>query len=240
MHFKHALLIAAIANAFLASAYAQSNSHLEIVSTSLMPLKVPPGEQEKILPTDMTIASNGSLYVRGSRKHADFRRNLEIALSSVSGSVDPNQREKRPPVAVRDVAKLQIAFTPRKLADRHQVLVASVAGMLTSNGWSGLERFISVPNGGQYKLTEFDLSKTGGKFFLASEAVNASVENSPAGAKSFLDDDGNILEEVVWVSEGRFHMLTYLPEAASTAISGYKEKRTPSISAISLAQGLIK
>ena len=112
--------------------------------------------------------------------------------------------------------------------------------MLTSNGWSGLERFISIPNGGQFKLTEFDLTKTGGKFFLSSEAVNLSVDNSPAGAKSFLDDDGNIMEEVVWVSEGRFHMLTYLPETAPTAASGHREKRTPSISATSLAQGLIK
>lgn len=240
MNFKHALLIIAIASPLLTSAYAQIDPHLEIVSTVSMPLKAPHGEQEKISPTNMTIPSNGNLHARDSRKVADFRRNLETALSSAAERPSDNQRDKRPPAAVREVSKLQIAFTPRKIDDYHHLMVASPAGMLTSDGWSGLERFISIPNGGQFKLTEFDLTKTGGKFFLSSEAVNSSVDNSPAGAKSFLDDENNILEEIVWVSDGHFHMLTYLPDTTPNAASGHRDKRTPSISATSLAQGLRK
>ncbi len=240
MNFKHALIITVIANPLITSAYAQIDPHLEIVPTVSMPLNAPHGEQEKISPKNMTIASNGKLHARDSRKVADFRRNFETALSSVAERPDDTQREKHPPAAVRDVSKLQIAFIPRRIDDSHHLIVASPAGMLTSNGWSGLERFISIPDGGKFKLTEFDLTKTGGKFSLSSEAVNSSVDNSPAGAKSFLDDQNNILEEIVWVSDGHFYMLTYLPDTTPNAASGHREKRTPSISATSLAQGLRK
>lgn len=240
MQSKHLFIATAIANTFLTPVFAQNNPHFEIISAAAMPLKAPPGEEGKVSLNIMTTAVNGSMHAKDPKKHADFRRSLEIALSSAIERPDTEQRSKRPPSAVKDITKLQIAFTPKKLATDQQLLVASPAGMLTSNGWSGLERFVSISRVGQYKLTEFDLTKTGGKFFLSSDAVNANVDNVPAGAKSFLDDDGDIVEEVVWVSDGRFHMLTFLPETMVTALKGQKEKRAPSTSAISIAQALRK
>ena len=128
MRFVQFIFVAVIASGFLMSAHAQTGAHLEIVSATSMPLKVPPGEQEKILPASMLNLPSLGPYVKDAKK---------------------------------------------------------------------------------YKLTEFDLTKTGGKFFLASESVTTNIDNSPAAAKTFVDDNSNIVEEIVWVSDGRFHMLTF-------------------------------
>lgn len=233
-------IIATAASAFFSLAYAQGDPHFEIVSNSAMPLKAPPGESEKITSPVSAATTEGVLYIKDSTKHADFRRSFDIAQGSADEKPDTIHRAKRPPSATRDIATLQIAFMPKRLGAGQEHLVASPAGMLTNTGWSGLERFVSLPNAGKYRLMELDLTKSGGKFFLSSDAVNTNIENSPAGTRAFVDDDGNIVEEVVWVSEGKFHMLTYLPETVASAIPGRKEKRAAAVSAISMAHTLIK
>jgi hypothetical protein len=224
------------AGAFFSLAYAQGTPHLEVVPTSAMPLKLPPGEAEKIIPSSSTAARG----VRNLTKHADFRRSLDIALGSADEKMETARGAKRPPPATKDLAKLSIAFAPKRLGVGQQLLVAAPAGMLTDNGWSGLDRFVFIPNVGKYRLMEIDLSKSGGKFFLSSDAVNSNIENSPAGTKAFVDDEGNIIEEVVWVSRGVFHMLTYSPETSASASPSLKEKRATSVSAASIAQALTR
>jgi hypothetical protein len=240
MRITHTSIIAAVASVFFSLAYAQDNSHFEVVSTSAMPLKAPPGETEKITPSISAVTTEGVSQIKDSTKYAEFRRILDIAQGSADEKPDTTQRVTRPPSATRDISTLQIAFMPRRLGIGQQLWVASPAGMLTNTGWSGVERFISVPNVGKYRLMELDLTKSGGKFFLSSDAVNTNIENSPAGTKVFVDDDGNIVEEVVWVSEGKFHMLTYLPETVASAIPGRKQKMAVAAFAISMAHTLMK
>ncbi len=224
---------------FCGTAIAQNSNTFEIVAPSAMPLKPPGGELEKLASINSTSLNiNGVIYSRDNKKHIDFHRGLGLARASADSKVDENQRNSRSPSAVKDVTKIVLVFNPRKHASHHELQAASSAGTLTDKGWTGLERYITISNVGTYKLTEFDLAKTGGKFFLSNDAVNANVDNSPAATKTFVDDNGNIIEEVVWVSTGRFHMLTYSPDTQSSGIVNQRIKKDNSLSAISLAQAL--
>ena len=227
LNFLAALLIG-----IASLAHAQSDSHFQVVPVESMPLNAPPGEVEK--------TPGGSPQFKDAKKYADFRHGLDIALSKSNDGTDAAQRTGRPQV-VKDLSKLKITpFSPKKHSSNQRLLVASPAGLLTEDGWSGVERHISVPNVGVYKLTEFDLAKSGGKFFLASDAVNANIEDLPAATKEFVDDEGNIVEEAVWVTDGRFCMLTFVPDTEPGASPANKRKRVASVSAISLAQELAK
>lgn len=217
------------------AAYAEP--FLDVVPIAGMPKAPPPGEMEKFSPANAVIDANGDVFYKDPRKHSDFRRGLDVARSLVDGKADAGQPDKQPPQGVRDIGKLRLAFHPKQHGNGHELLVASPAGTLTDEGWSGLERHVRIPNAGVYKLVEFDLSKTGGKFYLASEATNALIENSPAGTKSFVDENDNVIEEVVWVSGGRFHLLTYAPDT-QVSREGKRKKKAVTVSAASIAQEL--
>jgi hypothetical protein len=238
MRMKFAFALATAASTVFSLAHSQTGPHFEVLPASAMPLSAPPGETEKFNPSH---GGAGSVpHIEDATKQAELRRNFAAAQSNAEGTSGNADQSKRPPRAEKSLAKLKIGFTPKKLGNGHHLLAAAPVGMQTDSGWSGVERFILVPDTGKYRLMEMDLTKSGGKFFMASEAVNTDIENSPAGAKSFIDEEGNLVEEVVWVSDGTFHMLTYLPDMVDTGTPGKKQKRATALSALSIAHALRK
>ncbi len=221
------------------NAMAQNSATFEIVAPGAMPLKPPSGEVEKFAATNaVTEQASGAVYYKDRRKHGDFLRERNTVQDSADGKTVESQHDLSSPIAVKDLTKVKLAFNPKKHSVQHKLLAASPAGTLTNKGWTGLDRYVAIENVGTYKLTEIDLTKTRGKFFLSSDAINANVENSPAATKTFIDDNGNIVEEVVWVSEGKFHMLTYAPETQPSSTGNLRNKKLITTSALTLVQEL--
>jgi hypothetical protein len=231
---KAILAVVAICTFVVSNMALAQDKRLEIVSPTAMPLSPPSGELEKLSSPPTSVDPKGKVHHKDSTKYSDFRKSLDFAKSQITDDPIQSQRRDRPPASSKDLSNIKNSFKPKQ--QRQGTLVAaSPAGMWTDKGWTGLERFISVENVGVYRLTEFDLEKTNGKFYLAQDAVNANVDNSPAATKSFMDSEGNVIQEVVWVSKGKFHMLTYVPAAAPATSSRQAVTET---SALDIAHSL--
>lgn len=69
---------------------------------------------------------------------------------------------------------------------------------------------------------------------MMKEAVNTRVRGKPAISRVFTDDDGQTIEEVVWVDGGKFYMLTFGPDI----MPGTNAKAAAHVTAHTLAQEL--
>lgn len=221
------------------SSQAQVPDVIELVSIDRMPLPLPPGEAEKMRKSSRTIASDGfSLVEKSPEMVKGFFTHMNAAKTYIARQEMPNGQqqdkgESATPEVHKDLSKLKIRFKPKSL-DRGALIAAAPSGTKLNDAWTGVERFFQIEGAGSVRLSEVDLGATGGKFFMIKEAVNAQVRGKPAISRVFTDDDGQSIEEVVWVEGGKFYMLTFGPNLTP----GTKAKAAAHITAYSLAQEL--
>ena len=232
-----AFLIACIAS----SAFAQTvqidaaAESLELISVKNMPLGLPVGELDAMQRSIATKAPDGiSTIERSPEKITGFFTHLNTAKASLANPPETGAGLQKDvghaPQAHRDLSALSLRF---KIADFDpgSLIAAIPVGTKIDGSWTGLDRFFRFEKDGVVRLTEYDLAATGGKFFMAKEAVNANVNGKPAISKVFTGANGESIEEVVWVKGHKFYMLTFSPDpAAATQLKGSFQ-----ISALSLA-----
>jgi hypothetical protein len=97
-------------------------------------------------------------------------------------------------------------------------------------------RYYRIIGAGTMRLIESDMKATGGKFYMLKDAINTQVAGQPAISKIFRDEGGRIIEEVLWVSEQKLHMLTFAPDMEPGRYGLTKSNFR--LSAVSLAQEL--
>jgi hypothetical protein len=139
------------------------------------------------------------------------------------------------PLVYRDLSAIKLSFKAVQVSGGKLIGVAPT-GTMIGKVWTGAERYFYIGDAGVMRLSETDLSATGGKFYMLKEAINARVGGEPAISKLFIDNDGQTLEEVLWVSGHKLHMLSFAP--AMTPGPNGKAKIATHISAYSLAQDL--
>lgn len=212
---------------------------VELVSLDQMPISLPPGEAEKMRKNSRSIASDGFSSVekspetvKGFFNHMNMARTY-VARQAIANTQQQKTGEPVMPEVHNDLSKLRIHFRPKAL-NRGALIAAAPSGTLLNGAWTGVERFFQIAGAGSVRLSEVDLGATGGKFYMMKEAVNARVRGNPAISKVFTDDDGQTVEEVVWVEAGKFYMLTFGPDLTP----GTKSKVAAHVTAHLLAQEL--
>lgn len=230
---------------FASNVYAQENKiaatsrdAAELVSIDKMPLPLPKGEAKKLQSAFLGKSADGFSdtekspeKINGFFLHLDTVK-AELAIRTQVNAL-PQNKETHLREVYNNLSKLKLSFTAATF-DRGALIAVTPAGTKINNAWTGVERFFRVGEAGVARLTEYDLAPTQGKFYMIKEAVNTRVSGKPAISKVFIDDDGRSIEEIVWVSGQKFHMLTFGPDL----VSGSKLKAAAHISAFSLAQEL--
>lgn len=242
-------IIGFIVACIAANAFAQTSNNpankdqtaavVELVTLDRMPIPLPPGEAEKMRKSPRSIAADGfssteksSETVKGFFNHMNTAR-AYVARKAIGNTQQQKTGEPTMPEIHTDMSTLKIHFRPKSL-NRGALIAAAPSGTLLNGAWTGVERFFQIEGVGSVRLSEVDLSATGGKFYMMKEAVNTRVRGNPAISKIFTDDDGQTIEEVVWVESGKFYMLTFGPNHAI----GNKSKVAAHVSAHLLAQEL--
>jgi hypothetical protein len=211
---------------------------VEFVGIEQMPVPIPQTEAEKTKINSAAKAVDGFSSVEKSPELVrGFFRNVNDAKARIADGAHPStEREKgfmRAPEAHKDLSTVKLSFKPAIFA-KSKLVAAVPSGTLINDAWTGLDRFFEVAGIGVIRLAEQDLGASQGKFYMLKEAVNARINGKPAISKVFVDENGQFIEEVVWVSGNKFYMLTYGPQL----ISGTKNKAASHVSAHSLAQEL--
>jgi hypothetical protein len=210
---------------------------VELVSADKMPLTPPKGEVEKLQKGVDSKAQDGFSKVENApEKVKGFQLHLNAAKSALAtraqASKKPQAEAQLLPEVYKDLSSLNLGFKAAVL-NNSSLIVAAPVGTKVGKAWSGVERFLQV-EGGVVRLTEYDLAATGGKFYMAKEMVNARVNGQSAISKIFVGDNGQTIEEIVWVTGHKFHMLTFSPDLAP----GTQLKAASHVSALSLATQL--
>lgn len=211
----------------------------ELIPGVNMPMQAPPGEMEKL--RSLARASDGVSFLEKSEdqvkqfyEHARAAANyLEANAQRQSGNV---QGRPPGPQVVRSLDSLRLTFRPADLR-RATLLAASPSGTIVDGRWTGVERFLRIPDAGTVVLTELDLAASNGKLMMFKEAVNTRVGGQPAMSKVIVDNSGATIEEVIWMKAGISYHLVYGPDMAAGP-NGRKVKSAPAVSARSLAQEL--
>ncbi|RZI43714.1 hypothetical protein EGT07_08065 [Herbaspirillum sp. HC18] len=207
---------------------------VEVVSVDQMPIPLPPGEAEKmrkngpISPTDgFSTVEKVPGSVKGFVDHVNAVKNH----LQHQGNTNENGQRTVPEVH-KDMSTLKLAFKPANF-NHGGLIAATPSGTKVKDAWTGVDRFFQIDGAGSVRLSEVDMAASGGKFFMMKEAINTRVRGKPAISKIFTDEDGQTIEEVVWVEGNKFFMLTFRPDL----IAGTKTKASY-LTAHSLAQEL--
>lgn len=212
----------------------QAGSVVEVVSVDKMPIPLPPGEVEKMRKNGPVSASDGfSIVEKVPGKVKGFFGHVNAAKNYLERQGQNNEKgERAVPEVHKDMSALKLAFKPVHF-NRGGLVAAAPSGTKVKETWTGVDRFFQIDGAGSVRLSEVDMSASGGKFFMMKEAVNTRVRGKPAISRIFADEDGQTIEEVVWVDGDKFFMLTFGPDR----IPGTKVKASH-LTAHSLAQEL--
>jgi hypothetical protein len=207
----------------------------EVVSADNMPMAPPEGELEKLQNGIAARAPDGfSSVERSPEKVKGFFIHLNTVKAALANGQQAGFRKQadvaHSPEVHKNLSQLSLTFKAAAF-DKGALIAVAPAGTKIDKSWTGLDRFFQLPGAGVMRLTEYDLGATGGKFFMAKEAVNTSVNGQPAISKVFVGENGLSIEEIVWVSGRKFYMLTFSPDLAA----GTQLKAAPHVSALSLA-----
>lgn len=222
---------------------------VQLVNVNQMPVPVPKSELEKVqmAKANAVIANDGfSTVTRSPEDVRRFYTALDIAKTSVANpssgaanlsSITENQdiRGQRAPVVFKDLSHLKLGFAAVSVSHGELIGVAP-HGTMIGDAWTGVERFYRIEGAGHMRLTESDMGLTDGMFFMIKDAVNTSVAGKPAISVVFTDDDGQQVEEILWVNGTKLYTLTFAPEMSQGRFG--KTKSNVRISAPSLAQEL--
>lgn len=211
----------------------------ELVPGVNMPMQAPPGEMEKL--RSLPRAGDGVSFLEKSDDQVkQFYERTRAAGKYLEANEQPQagSAQGRPPVPhlVRSLAALRLTFRPADLR-RATLLGASPSGTIVDGRWTGVERFLLIPNAGTAVLTELDLPASNGKLMMREEAVNTRVGGQPAMSKVIVDNSGATIEEVIWMKAGISYHLVYGPDMVAGP-NGRKDKSAPRVAARSLAREL--
>ncbi|MGH8808160.1 MAG: hypothetical protein ACREX0_09815 [Noviherbaspirillum sp.] len=222
----------------VATTLAPNADLVEFVSLEQMPLPIPKSEVEKMQKLSSAKAIDGfSSTEKSPEMVRGFFHHMNTAKTLVANRLPENAQQqkggKHSPEVHKDLSNLKLAFKAASF-NRGTLVAAAPSGTQIDNAWTGVERFFQIEGAGSVRLSEFDLGATKGKFYMLKDAVNTRVNGKPAISKVFTDDDGQSIEEVVWVSGNKFYMFTFGPDI----VPGSKVKAAAHISAHTLAQEL--
>lgn len=209
-----------------------------------MPLSAPPGAIEKMRANQKNIAADGISSIEKSndkvRNFFEHAKTAEKYIASKNDWFDWNKTAKKSdapnPEVYSKLSEMKLTFTPAILA-RATLLAATPSGTKINGNWTGVERFFRLPGEGLVQLTEIDLKATNGKLFMLKESMNARINGAPAVAKIVSSDDGQTIEEIVWMNGNTISMLKYSPDSMPDK-QGLKAKVANHVSGLSLAQEL--
>lgn len=212
------------------------SGYLQVATPEQMPLPLPASELKKIQESNSTTtgkfsAENSPEKVKNFLIHYNAVKNAAEVRNSAAFKSNDNAPEVH-----SDLKNLKVGF---KFSDfkNAQLRYALPIGTQVNNSWTGLERFYEIDGVGLVRLTEYELSLTNGKFYMLKSSVNSDVRGNQAITKSFADETGQTLEEVVWMDGSRFYTLSFLPQVKANK-DGRKQKITADTHAVSLAHEL--
>jgi hypothetical protein len=212
--------------------------HVQLVGPGQMPLPLPTAELRKLQAT-MAKADDGFSNTSSAPDRVrQFFNNLDIvkgqptsareaegfAEMMISGKGTPTA-----PIVVNNMTDLKVGFTPANVRTG-KLIGVSPQGTIVNGAWTGVERYFEIEGGGYSRISETDMAASGGMFYMNKAAVNATVAGKPAISMVFTDDQGQRIEEVLWVEGRKLYKVTYAPTLqsgrygmmkANTAISAF-------------------
>lgn len=221
---------------------------VEFSSVEQMPHPLPPSEVEKLKKGGTTKSVDGFStvdkspdMVKGFFQHMNKAKELVAKKELVANPPRLNSNnlgtpQEKDPEVHKNLSTLKVGFKAASF-DRATLIAASPAGTKINDSWTGLERFFHVENAGVVRLTEYDLGTTNGKFYMLKDAIKTRVLGKPAISKVFTDNEGQMIEQIVWVNGTKFYMLTFGPDLVASN-ANTKLKANPHVSAASIANEL--
>lgn len=203
--------------------------HFEIVNVEGMPLTPPPGEIAKHQKNSYTKAADGFSTIEND---AEKVKNFFLHVKNAADSLKDQKKNK----TRKDITDLEILFKASHHAKRNAIAAIPI-GTSINDKWTGAEQIFKLDAAGTVRLTEYDLSASQGKFFMLKDSINTQINGNPAISKIFIDENGQSIEEVVWMTGSIFHMLTYASDTVYGG-TGVRTKIAGQISAHSIAQEL--
>lgn len=215
-----------------------SGSVVEFVSLEQMPIPLPKSEIEKMQNSRPTVAADGfSSAVKSPQTVKGFYNHMNMAKTLVASQLPGNAQQqnggKRAPEVHKDLSTLKLTFKEASF-NRGKLIAAAPSGTMIDNAWTGLDRFFQIDGVGMVRLSESDLTASKGKFYMLKTAVNTHVNGKHAISNVFTDDEGQSIEEILWVHGNKLFKLTFGPEVVPST----KAKIAQHINASSLAQEL--
>ncbi|NIA00248.1 hypothetical protein [Massilia sp. CCM 8734] len=215
-----------------------------LVAPDKMPLPPPPGQLHQLQRSAMIKAEDGFSTVKKSPEQVcKFMNELAVIKGRQSTAAEAaafveTVKSGKPipttPIVVNSAGDLKVGF--HAVAVRSGKLIgATPQGTIINGKWTGIERYFHIEGSGYWRVSETDLAASGGMFYLNKAAVNTTVAGKPAISIVLTDDQGQRLEEVLWVNGGTLYKVTYAPDQHA----GHDGKKINSaISAVSLAAEL--
>jgi hypothetical protein len=139
------------------------------------------------------------------------------------------------PVVVSSLDDLKLSFTASAVRSG-RLIGAAPQGTIVNGKWTGVERYFHIEGGGYSRVSEIDMDASGGMFYMNKAAVNTSVAGKPAISVVMINEQGQRVEEVVWVNGAKLYKVTYAPDQQPGRIG--MMKTNPAVSALSLAAEL--
>lgn len=239
------ILLAAIAPvSFAQSPTAAGSSSLDLVqlvSMEQLPLGAPKAELDKAKAKNTAAkADDGFSSIEVAPEMVrQFMNNLDLAKTLAASAQNEAMKKSsdslRAPVIFKDLAELELGFGPA-VFNKGTLIGVAPTGTIIGSAWTGVDRYYRIDGAGHARLSESDMKATGGKFYMLKSEINTAVGGKPAISKVFTDDNGQRVEEVLWVSGSKLYMLTFAPDMQAGRYG--KAKANSSISAFSLASEL--
>jgi hypothetical protein len=136
------------------------------------------------------------------------------------------------PTVVKSPGDLKLGFSAATVRSG-KLIGAAPQGRIVNGKWTGVARHLHIEGGGYSRVSETDMAAAGGMFYMNKAAVNTTVAGKPAISVIFTDDQGQRVEEVLWVNGGKLYKVTYAPDQQTGRYG--KMKTNPTVSAVSLA-----
>lgn len=139
------------------------------------------------------------------------------------------------PVVVTSLGDLKLGLSPATVRSG-KLIGAAPQGTIVNGKWTGVERYFHIEGGGYSRVSETDMAASGGMFYMNKAAVNTTMGGKPAISVVLTDEQGQRVEEVLWVNGGKLYKVTYAPDQQTGRYG--KMKMNSAISAVSLATEL--
>jgi hypothetical protein len=147
----------------------------------------------------------------------------------------PDQAIPGLPVMVKNLDDVRLSFDPLAVPTG-ELIGVMLEGRLTNGTWTAIKRYYRIEGAGHLCVSETEIAANRTTYFLYKKAVNTSIGGKPAISAIFIGDNDQRIEEVVWVSGGKFNKVSHVPDQESGRLG--TAKTNPAISALTLAMQL--